>query len=67
MEVGIVIFLCKIEIQGQFIFKFFWFKYSFLLKTAFLILEDKKGKNTTRTHLVPAPQGKNEENSTRGL
>ena len=59
MEVGIVIFLCKIEIQGQFIFEIFWFKYFFLLKTAFSIfeiarIEDKKWKNTTHTQIEPA-------------
>ena len=65
MEVGIGIFLCKIEIQGQFIFEIFWFKYFFLLKTAFLIFEiarlQKMKKynphsNRTRSRLVPAPK-----------
>ena len=58
MEVGIVIFLCKIEIQDQFIFEIFWFKYFFLLKTAFLIFEIarryKMKKNTTGTQKEPA-------------
>ena len=76
MEVGIVIFLCKIEIQGQFIFKIFWFEYFFHLKTSFLIFEIARRQkikkynphsNTTRSRLVPAPLSKNEENSTRGL
>ena len=39
MEIGIVIFLWKIEIQGQFIFTIFLLDYFFLLKTAFLIYE----------------------------
>ena len=34
-----MIFLYKIEIQGQFVFEMFLFKYFFLLKTAFLIFE----------------------------
>jgi hypothetical protein len=65
MEVGIVIFLCKIEIQGQFIFEIFWFKYFFLLKTAFTIFEIARRQkmkkynphsNRTRSRLVPAPK-----------
>ena len=65
MEVGLVIFLCKIEIQGQFIFEIFWFKYFFLLKTAFLIFKIARRQkmkkynphsNRTRSRLVPAPK-----------
>ena len=37
MEVGKVIFLCKIEIQGQFIFTIFLLDYLFLREIEFLI------------------------------
>ena len=65
MEVGIEIFLCKIEIQGQFIFEIFLFEYFFILKTAFLIFEIARRQkmkkynphsNRTRYRLVPAPK-----------
>ena len=60
-----MIFLYKIEIQGQFIFTIFCSDYFFLLKTAFLIFEilrrQKMKKynphsNRIRSSLVPAPK-----------
>ena len=65
MEVGKVIFICKIEIQGQFIFTIFLLDYFFLLKTAFLNFEIARRQkmkkynthsNRTRSRLVPAPK-----------
>jgi len=50
-----VIFLCKIEIQGQFVFTIFWLDYFFLLKTSFLNFEiarrQKIKKFSTRTKI----------------